>query len=111
MDKSLSEYLRSVVGDLAKKYLDQELDKLIVLGKINSKDKEKIVHKVEFKSLSSNIENICATYQGKPKPTKKGEILASEFNVMYEVEDALKEWNEKSLQPVINTVVNGEKRG
>lgn len=111
MKKNLRKFLTAVIRDMGKKYLDQELDNLILLGKIQPDDKDKIIKKVEFTSLSSNIEVICAKYRGIPTPKTKGDILASEFSVMFEVEDALEDWNTKYLQPIINSVVEEEKRG
>jgi hypothetical protein len=111
MEEGLGKFLKEIIKDIGKKYLDQELDKLVVLGKIKPEDKLKIVNNIELGILSSDIEDISERYRAAPAPTTTGDIIASEFSVMFEVEDVLEAWKQNHLDPAVEAVLEDKERG
>lgn len=104
MVNDLRKILANIVRLIGEKYLLKELKRLIDSGKIEERHTAKIIDKVEFDLLSGIIENIYDKYHGKPTGTT-GELIASQFNVVFELEDGLEVWNKRCIRPVIETVV------
>jgi len=104
MSHNLSKILESIVLLIGETYLFQKLEILIDLGLLETNQRAKIIDKVEFDLLSSIIENIYNKYHKKSTGTP-GELIASYFYVVFELDDGLEIWNKQCIKPVIETVI------
>lgn len=98
--------MREAIRELSEDLVTKELDELVSLEKINNYQKDIIAHKVEFDLLSNIIEDICKKYLDNGIDIDNmGELLASSFSVLFDINDAFCLWREDYLYPAIRKLL------
>lgn len=84
------------------------LQELALAGKITRDQTNTILDILDFKIFVDKIETIRDQYVDGYKTKNLGDYLANEFTVVYAIKDAIKDWKDAHLTPIIEFVLKDQ---
>lgn len=77
---------------------------MVLAGKISKDQVNSVLDLLDFSSFADMIEVIQDKYAAGFRAKTLGEHMAHEFSTMYAVKDAVRDWKEQNLIPLIEFV-------